>query len=455
MSLKKIGGVHAVAAHRLQGDLGHQVRAQAGVQHRDAGAHLPVLRQRAAGLAHEPHRGVADGLTARGAQEVAVVARRCGARPARCRCGAGRAPRWSFSAADGPRSAAGFRLSVTLSCTASLLSSVTLRWSHVHRGARCPGLAVRGPFPTGRRHGASAAARGVAVPAPRMPGVAPRAVRHVAEPRRPSVPARLPSGLRHGGVRFTHGTQPRGRPAGVRGSRRRAVGGVAAGRDRTRRAAGPGEPRPLHARRRRRRGRPAARRTWPPAAWCCCTAPAGTRSGAARGGVVVLVEADLEAEIAEDPLLAEVAWSWLMDALAEHGAAVHRRERHGLPVLLARLRRPVRPPGDDRRGGPRVLDAGARARGRHRLRRAPAGVVRSDDDVRGAAAGVRGRANAAAGRVPPVTRPLPSHSVTPRSPDQLQRVPPDGPALGPFGPFSPICRGTARRTLASRSHHGG
>lgn len=36
--------------------------------------------------------------------------------------------------------------------------------------------------------------------------------------------------------------------------------------------------------------------------------------------VVVLVEADLEPEIAEDPLLAEVGWSWLMDALADHGA---------------------------------------------------------------------------------------------------------------------------------------
>jgi len=36
---------------------------------------------------------------------------------------------------------------------------------------------------------------------------------------------------------------------------------------------------------------------------------------------VVLVEADLEAEIAEDPLLAEVAWSWLLDALADHGAS--------------------------------------------------------------------------------------------------------------------------------------
>lgn len=36
---------------------------------------------------------------------------------------------------------------------------------------------------------------------------------------------------------------------------------------------------------------------------------------------VVLVEADLEAEIADDPLLAEVGWSWLLESLEEHGAA--------------------------------------------------------------------------------------------------------------------------------------
>src|SRR6266852_2770012 len=36
--------------------------------------------------------------------------------------------------------------------------------------------------------------------------------------------------------------------------------------------------------------------------------------------VVVLVEADLEAEIAEDPLLAEVGWSWLMESLDLRGA---------------------------------------------------------------------------------------------------------------------------------------
>src|SRR5690349_19140043 len=35
---------------------------------------------------------------------------------------------------------------------------------------------------------------------------------------------------------------------------------------------------------------------------------------------VVLVEADLEAEIAEDPLLAEVGWSWLMESLDVAGA---------------------------------------------------------------------------------------------------------------------------------------
>ena len=55
------GGVDVVPADRLQGDLGGQLGTQAGVQHGDALAHLQVLRQRAAGLAHEPHR---DGGTA-------------------------------------------------------------------------------------------------------------------------------------------------------------------------------------------------------------------------------------------------------------------------------------------------------------------------------------------------------------------------------------------------------
>jgi hypothetical protein len=59
--------------------------------------------------------------------------------------------------------------------------------------------------------------------------------------------------------------------------------------------------------------------------------------------VVVLVEADLEAEIAEDPLLAEVGWSWLLDALHDHGAAftaesgtVSRSSSRGFGGLSAR-----------------------------------------------------------------------------------------------------------------------
>ena len=44
-------------AYRLQRDLHGQVGIAARVQHRDALAQLAVLRQRPAGLAHEPHRG--------------------------------------------------------------------------------------------------------------------------------------------------------------------------------------------------------------------------------------------------------------------------------------------------------------------------------------------------------------------------------------------------------------
>ena len=74
--------VHAIAAHRLHRDLGDQLGRPAGVEHRDALAELAVLRQRAAGLAHEPHRRVRHGLTTAGQQEGRVgkagVARRRG-----------------------------------------------------------------------------------------------------------------------------------------------------------------------------------------------------------------------------------------------------------------------------------------------------------------------------------------------------------------------------------------
>ena len=61
--------VHAVPANRLHRDLGDEVGAAARVEHRDALAQPAVLRQRPAGLAHEPHRRVRHGLAAAGAQE--------------------------------------------------------------------------------------------------------------------------------------------------------------------------------------------------------------------------------------------------------------------------------------------------------------------------------------------------------------------------------------------------
>ena len=39
--------------------------------------------------------------------------------------------------------------------------------------------------------------------------------------------------------------------------------------------------------------------------------------------IVAFAQAPLEPEIGTDPLLADVAWSWLIDALASHGAAHH------------------------------------------------------------------------------------------------------------------------------------
>jgi hypothetical protein len=67
------GGVDAVAADRLQRDLGDEVGRRAGVEHLVALAQRAVLGQRAAGLPHEPHRGVGDGLAAARPEEGGVV----------------------------------------------------------------------------------------------------------------------------------------------------------------------------------------------------------------------------------------------------------------------------------------------------------------------------------------------------------------------------------------------
>ncbi|GAA3728251.1 DUF3000 domain-containing protein [Salinactinospora qingdaonensis] len=48
--------------------------------------------------------------------------------------------------------------------------------------------------------------------------------------------------------------------------------------------------------------------------------PGGTRDWPGPFRVVAYVGAEMEPEMAADPLLGQVAWSWLTEALAEHGA---------------------------------------------------------------------------------------------------------------------------------------
>lgn len=47
--------------------------------------------------------------------------------------------------------------------------------------------------------------------------------------------------------------------------------------------------------------------------------PAGHEAWGGSWRVVVFAQADLEPEVADDPLLAEVAWSWLKEILVERG----------------------------------------------------------------------------------------------------------------------------------------
>ena len=56
------GRVHVVAADRLERHLGALLGVGADLEERRVLAHLAVLRQRPAGLAHEPHGRPLDGL---------------------------------------------------------------------------------------------------------------------------------------------------------------------------------------------------------------------------------------------------------------------------------------------------------------------------------------------------------------------------------------------------------
>jgi hypothetical protein len=61
--------VDAVAAYRLERDLGDEVGPRAGLEHPDARADGAVLRQAAPRLAHEPHRRARNRLATAGARE--------------------------------------------------------------------------------------------------------------------------------------------------------------------------------------------------------------------------------------------------------------------------------------------------------------------------------------------------------------------------------------------------
>ena len=69
MSANMHGRVDAVAAHGLQRDLGAQLRRAGDVEEAVPLADRAVLRQRAAGLPHEPHRRALDRLAQRGPNE--------------------------------------------------------------------------------------------------------------------------------------------------------------------------------------------------------------------------------------------------------------------------------------------------------------------------------------------------------------------------------------------------
>ena len=81
--------VDAVAPHRLQRDLGGELGLLDGVEDRALTAHGPVLGQAAAGLAHEPHRGVA---AVQSAGSPAAARRKVAARWIWRSCSGGRYP---------------------------------------------------------------------------------------------------------------------------------------------------------------------------------------------------------------------------------------------------------------------------------------------------------------------------------------------------------------------------
>ena len=59
--------------------------------------------------------------------------------------------------------------------------------------------------------------------------------------------------------------------------------------------------------------------------------------------LVAYIQADLDSSEAVDPLLPEVAWSWLVDALGRTHGQRHRARRHRHGDDVGALRRHLRP----------------------------------------------------------------------------------------------------------------
>ena len=86
--------------------------------------------------------------------------------------------------------------------------------------------------------------------------------------------------------------------------------------------------------------------------------PAGHDAWDGTLRLVTYVTAELEPEIATDPLLSEVAWSWLIDALDAHDATYRGARWHGHHDAVDPVRRSCRCAERRRRRDPRVVDAG-------------------------------------------------------------------------------------------------
>ena len=91
--------------------------------------------------------------------------------------------------------------------------------------------------------------------------------------------------------------------------------------------------------------------------------PAGNDAWEGTFRCVAYARAEIDPEMANDPLLAEVGWSWLIEALDAHGATYIAPSGHRHQGVLGELRQHGRRGRQRPAGDPRVLDPGRRPAG--------------------------------------------------------------------------------------------